>query len=119
MKVKATVLIDNYAFGINGVLAQHGWAVSRIARKILLKERINGMSQHECEWASVHLFCIRRENPNVAADHTRHSRSCQAKPGRIWANDTNFPLHLATPLAIIHCSQFLKNLIICTMEKSD
>jgi 7,8-dihydropterin-6-yl-methyl-4-(beta-D-ribofuranosyl)aminobenzene 5'-phosphate synthase len=27
MKVKATVLVDNYAFGINGVLAQHGWAV--------------------------------------------------------------------------------------------
>ncbi len=27
MKVKATVLVDNYAFGINGVLAQHGWSV--------------------------------------------------------------------------------------------
>lgn len=27
MNVKATVLVDNYAFGINGVLAQHGWAV--------------------------------------------------------------------------------------------
>lgn len=27
MKVKATVLVDNYAFSSNGVLAQHGWAV--------------------------------------------------------------------------------------------
>ncbi|MDA8125894.1 MAG: MBL fold metallo-hydrolase [Deltaproteobacteria bacterium] len=27
MKVKATVLIDNYAFGSHGVFAQHGWAV--------------------------------------------------------------------------------------------
>lgn len=27
MNVKATVLVDNYAFGINGVLAQHGWSV--------------------------------------------------------------------------------------------
>jgi 7,8-dihydropterin-6-yl-methyl-4-(beta-D-ribofuranosyl)aminobenzene 5'-phosphate synthase len=27
MKVKATVLVDNYVFGINGALAQHGWAV--------------------------------------------------------------------------------------------
>ncbi|MCR4441126.1 MAG: MBL fold metallo-hydrolase [Peptococcaceae bacterium] len=27
MRIKATVLVDNYAYGINGVLAQHGWAV--------------------------------------------------------------------------------------------
>jgi hypothetical protein len=26
-KVNATVLVDNYAFVINGVFAQHGWAV--------------------------------------------------------------------------------------------
>jgi len=27
MPVKATILVDNYAFGRNGVLAQHGWSV--------------------------------------------------------------------------------------------
>jgi hypothetical protein len=27
MRGQGTVLVDNYAFGINGVSAQHGWAV--------------------------------------------------------------------------------------------